>query len=182
MSTVVIGAAWELYFIGQYPGDSVPHSALSVAGRLANNADIDEAWAGFESEIAALVRSGKRVVILSSSPAAASFNPRAMFSRFSGFNRPTPVNKADFNRFIAPIENRLTQIAKRTGATLIRPADYFCEAETCPATDAHGDPLYRDAQHLRPGAAVKRATFIDATLQLSPPVPAGRLASEPTGQ
>jgi hypothetical protein len=182
VSTVVIGAAWELYFIGQYQGDSIPRDHLSVAGRPANKADIEEAWAGFESMVASLVRSGKRVTILSSSPEAASFNPRAMFSRFGGFNRPSPVNKADFNRFIAPIEDRLIHVAKRTGATLIRPADYFCQAETCPATDADGDPLYRDDQHLRPGATVKRATFIDGTLQLSPPISVGRLVSEPAGQ
>ena len=179
VSTVVIGAAWELYFIGEYRGDAIPRDHLSIAGRLASKADVEEAWAGFESEIGSLVRSGKRVIILSSSPESASFNPRAMFSRFSGFNPPSPVKKADFNRFIAPIEDRLIQVAKRTGATLIRPADYFCEAETCPSTDANGDPLYEDAQHLRPGATLKKATFIDGTLQLSPTASVGRVV---TGQ
>ena len=177
VSTVVIGAAWELYFIGEYRGDPIPRDHLTVAGRPAKKADIDEAWAGFESEIGSLIRSGKRVIILSSSPEAASFNPRAMFSRFNGFNRPSPVKKADFNRFIAPIEDRLIQVANRTGATLIRPADYFCEAETCPATDANGDPLYQDDQHLRPSATVKRATFIDGTLQLSPAASVGRIVA-----
>jgi hypothetical protein len=168
VSTVVIGAAWELYFIGQYPDGSVPPSTLSVAGRPATSADVAEAWAGFESKVASLVRSGKRVVILSSSPASAGFNPHGMFSRFSGFINPRPVDKAKFNQFIAPIEGRLMQIASRTGATIIRPADYFCNAEVCPAIDVDGDPLYEDDRHLRPSATVKRATFIDATLQPSP--------------
>jgi hypothetical protein len=176
--TVVIGAAWEHYFLGQYPEGSIPHATLSLAGRPANSADVEEAWAGFESKIASLVRSGKRVVILSSSPASTAFNPREMFSRFNGFNRPRPVNKTEFNRFIAPIEDRLIQIANRTGATLIRPADYFCESDVCPATDADGDPLYRDDQHLRPGSTIRKATFIDDTLHISPSVSIGRLDSE----
>lgn len=165
VSTIVIGAAWELYFIGQYPDGSVPPATLSVAGRPATSADVAEAWAGFESEVASLVRSGKRVVILSSSPASAAFNPHGMFSRFSGFNRPRPVDKAKFNHFIAPIEDRLVQIASRTGATIIRPTDYFCNAEVCPATDVDGNPMYEDDQHLRPSATVKSAIFIDNTLE-----------------
>jgi peptidoglycan/LPS O-acetylase OafA/YrhL len=178
VSTVVIGAAWEYYFLGQYPGGPVPPAALSVAGRPANSTDVAGAWTDFESKIDSLVRSGKRVVILSSSPASAAFNPRGMFSRFSGFIRPRPVNKTAFNRFIAPVEDRLIQIADRTGATVIRPADYFCESEVCPATDADGDPLYRDDQHLRPGSTIRKATFIDDTLQLSPSASIGRLDSE----
>lgn len=73
------------------------------------------------------------------------------------------MNKTEFNRFIASTEDRLIQIANGTGATVIRPADYFCQAEVCPAIDADGDPLYGDAQHLRPGSILRKATFIDDT-------------------
>ncbi len=165
VSTVVIGAAWEFYFIGEYPDRSGPPNPLSIAGRPADSGDVAEAWADFERDVASLVRSGKRVVLLSSSPASPALNPRGMFRRFSGLNKPRPLNRAEFNHFIAPIEDKLIQIASRTGATVIRPADYFCRAEVCPATDVDGAPIYKDADHLRPASAVKRAVFIDDTLR-----------------
>jgi len=167
VSTVVIGADWEYYLLGTYPDRSKPLSVLSVDGRPLAGGDIEEAWKGFEATVASLVQSGKRVVILSSNPTSPTYNPRVVFHRFNGLEsgRLQPVNKTAFNRFIAPIEERLIQIARRTGATVIRPADYFCNRDVCPATDGEGAPLYKDENHLRAASVAKRAVFIDATLR-----------------
>jgi peptidoglycan/LPS O-acetylase OafA/YrhL len=167
VGTVVIGAAWEYYFLGQYPVRSGPLAALSVAGKPADGADVDKAWKGFETTVASLVRSGKRVFILSSSPASPKFNPHGMFRRFSGFeiSRFFAVDKIEFNQFIAPVEDKLTQIATRSGAAVIRPVDYLCNIDVCPAIDDDGSPMYKDEQHLRPASAVKRAVFVDAMLR-----------------
>jgi len=167
IQTVVIGAAWEFYFVGEYPGGAVPPAALSVDGRPASSQDVDRAWKGLETTIRSLVHSGKRVVILSSSPAAGKFNPRGMLHRFGGLeiSRLLCIDESEFKRYIAPIEDKLAQIATRTGATVIHPTDYFCETGVCRAIEGDGSPIYRDDQHLRPISAVKRAVFIDATLR-----------------
>jgi len=165
--TVVIGAAWEFYFMGEYPGGTLPPAVLSVDGKPATSQDVDIAWKGLEATVAALVDSGKKVVILSSSPATYKFNPHGMLRRFGGFetSRLFSINENEFSRYIAPIEDRLNQIAARTGATVVRPADYFCETGVCPAIEGDGSPIYRDDQHLRPVSVIKRAVFIDATLR-----------------
>ena len=90
-----------------------------------------------------------------------------MLRRFGGFeiSRLFSINESEFSRYIAPIEDRLNQIAARTGATVVHPADYFCETGVCPAIEGDGSPIYRDDQHLRPVSVIKRAVFIDATLR-----------------
>ncbi len=162
--TVVIGAAWEFYFLGEYPGGRLPASPLSVGGRPATDKDVEAAWKGLETTVASLVRSGKRVVILSSSPATYKFNPHGMMRRFGGreVSRFLTIDENQFSRYIVP---RLKWIAAHTGATLVHPVDYFCDTGVCPATEGDGSPIYRDDQHLRPVSVIKRAMFIDATLE-----------------
>jgi hypothetical protein len=140
---------------------------LSVAGRPAVDEDVEEAWKGLETTVASLVRTGKRVVILSSSPSSPTFNPHGVFHRLSGLEsaRLQPVDKAEFNQFIAPIQDKLIDIAARTGATVIRPADYFCNGVVCPASDGDGSPIYIDDNHLRAASVIKGAVFIDAVLR-----------------
>ncbi len=123
---------------------------------------------GLELTVASLVRSGKRVVILSSSPTSPAFEPRAMVHRVRSpaIISPKSIDRADFHRFIAPVEARLSLIAGRTGAVLVRPLDYLCRETDCPATNERGWPLYRDENHLTASAAASRAGFIDSTLQV----------------
>jgi hypothetical protein len=167
IQTVVIGAAWEFCFVGEYPGGAVPPAALSVDGRPASSQDVDRAWKGLETTIRSLAHSGKRVVLLSSSPAAGQFNPRGMLHRFGGLEISglLCIDESEFKRYIAPIEDKLAQIATRSGATVIHPTDYFCETGVCRAIEGDESPIYRDDQPLRPISAVKRAVFIDATLR-----------------
>jgi len=169
VNTVVIGAYWELYIFGEAadsPGEK--QSMLNKAGAKAVPSDFEEAWKGLEVTVASLARSGKRVYILSSTPASHTFDPRGVFHRLRGdadLSRLQPIKKADFTSYIAPIEERLVEIASGAGATIIRPADYFCDGSLCPAIDHEGSPLYRDADHLRSASIVERATFINKVLQ-----------------
>jgi peptidoglycan/LPS O-acetylase OafA/YrhL len=165
--TVVIGAAWEFYFLGEYPGGTVPALPLSVDGRPATPEDVEMAWKGLEATVASLVRSGKRVVILSSSPATNKFNPHGMMRRFGGWegSRLLSIDENKFSHYIAPVEQRLRWVSAQTGATVLYPIDYFCDVGVCSATEGDGSPIYRDDQHLRSVSAIKRATFIDTMLE-----------------
>jgi peptidoglycan/LPS O-acetylase OafA/YrhL len=167
VGTIVIGADWESYFLGTYPDQTRGRSMISVAGRPAVDGDLEEAWKGFETTVASLVRSGKRVFILSSNPSSPTFNPHGVFHRLSSLEsgRLQPVDKAEFNQFIAPIQDKLIDIATRTGATVIRPADYFCNGGFCPASDGDGSTIYIDDSHLRAASVIERAVFIDAVLR-----------------
>jgi hypothetical protein len=168
VKTIAIGGYWEAYFIGAFgTHPPVPNALLNRSGQKPSGADVERAWKQFETDVSSFVRAGKRVVILSSNPSSPTFNPRVAVHRFRPFepNRLESVDEDSFNRFIAPVEARLIQIANSAGAKLVRPVDYLCRDRRCPATDQAGTPLYKDGDHLRPSTAIERATFIDALLQ-----------------
>ena len=167
VSSVVIGGYWEAYIFGKPAGYSPGEKLriLNISRREAERPDFEAVWQGLEATVASLTRSGKRVYILSSTPASPTFDPRGVVHRLSGDADLQPIKKADFNSYIAPIEARLLKVTSSTGATLIRPTDYFCDGSLCPATDRDWSPLYADADHLRPASIVERATFINKVLQ-----------------
>jgi hypothetical protein len=67
-----------------------------------------------------------------------------MLHRFGGLeiSRLLCIDESKFKRYIAPIEDKLAQIATRTGATVIHPTDYFCETGVCRAIEGDGSPIY----------------------------------------
>ena len=178
VANVVLGGYWEFYIFGE-TAEGVRTGMLGVSGKKAEASDFEGAWKGLEATIVSLVHSGKRVYILSSTPASRTFDPRGMIYRLRGFKlltgihsdhmaeilRLQPIKKADFNAYVAPIDEKLNTVAANTGATIIRPTDYFCDSRLCPATDRDGSPLYRDADHLRSASIVEKAAFINTVLQ-----------------
>lgn len=161
VSTVVIGADWESYFSGAY-SEQAAAPLLNVNGGSASPLEIEKAWTDFEATVGRLVHSGKRVFLLASHPTSPTFDPHIVFHRFRNLepSKLQPLDKAAFNRFIAPIQDRLLLISNRTGAILIRPVEVFCDRDFCPATDRAGTPLYKDTNHLRPFAVIRRAGFL----------------------
>ena len=168
--TVAIGAYWESYFLSSFLTETLkfnPSQLLNAQGNSATAADFDASWRSFEASLRGLVKSGRRVVILSSTPASPAFDPHRVFHRFRGTEIALlqPVNRLEFDRFLAPVEGRLTELANRVGASVIRPADYFCSGGLCPAVDERGLPMYKDGNHLRASSVIEKATFVDELLQ-----------------
>jgi hypothetical protein len=164
---VVIGAYWEAYFIGEYFNQIPEERTLTnERGTPVTSVEVENAWHQFGEDVGRLVRAGKRVFLLSSSPASPTFDPRGALRRLPPARFPilAGIRRTDFDHFIAPIEKRLAAIAEASGAALIRPGDYFCNGQVCPATDERGVPLYRDANHLRFATTAKQATFIAEVL------------------
>jgi peptidoglycan/LPS O-acetylase OafA/YrhL len=165
---VVIDAFWETYATRSYMNDPVqwnPSALVNRSGQPMTPADLENAWQQFEARLARLIRAGKRVVLLSSTPASPDLDPRMAFHRFSPPDPLHPISRSAFDNFLSPVEARLTAIARRTGAAFIRPADYFCDGDTCPAVGSDGLPLYKDLNHLRARAIAARAVFIDRILR-----------------
>ena len=107
---------------------------------------------GFETAVAGLVNAGKHVVIVLSSPYGKQFDPREMAQRDGwGFRvrLPGPVSRQVVDSDSAFIDDRLKEIAQRTGASVLDPRDTICSTVTCPTLDARGKPLLKDDSHLR---------------------------------
>jgi hypothetical protein len=48
----------------------------------------------------------------------------------------------------------------------MRPIDYLCEGDVCPIVEG-GNPVFKDAMHLRPKYVRKRATFVDRVISVN---------------
>ena len=94
------------------------------------------------------------------------FNPEKAVRRLEPLKMDfiAPLSRDDLNQYLQPVESRLTALAARSGARLIRPADYVCWDGVCPAIDAQGELMYIDSHHLRARSVEKWATFIDELL------------------
>jgi peptidoglycan/LPS O-acetylase OafA/YrhL len=184
VDTVVFGAFWEKYLLGEY----------SIANSVARICRVDDParaplrldspgtqimFDEFETMVARLVASGRRVFIVLSNPTSPMFDPVNMLPsalRLSphvpaslALSGGPPVDAAAFESFVAPLSSRLRAIAARTGASAIDPRASLCDAMLCPAAGADGMPLYIDSNHLRARFARERASFVDDML-LAPPV------------
>ena len=103
---------------------------------------------GFEERLARLTAAGKRVVLVLSSPRGAAFDPKAAIDReWLNLKISSPFKPVE--RIRPPIDARLREIAARSGAAVLDPADWLCSASSCPTADADGRPLYKDESHLR---------------------------------
>jgi peptidoglycan/LPS O-acetylase OafA/YrhL len=181
VDTVVFGAFWELYLLGQYA-----HGGQQGVYRVGDpsrtqlrldSRDTQTALAEFERLLARLAASGRRVFIVLSSPTSPQFDPRWLVPARVRLSLHVPgsfsadasrrVDAAAFEAFVAPVTDRLREIAARSGARVLDPRSTLCDGMSCPAVGRDGMPLYLDASHLRAAYARERATFLDTTLLAS---------------
>jgi peptidoglycan/LPS O-acetylase OafA/YrhL len=160
-TTVVLSAFWEFYTIGSYvpDGPSGPPLPLTFQGHKPTASDYDEIWRGLETTLRSLVQAGKRVVIFTPSPASYSFNPKR------GFEGLRPISRRGFEQFLAPVNTKLAEVARNSGAEIVNPLDYLCHGDECSPLDSHGAPLYRDEHHLRASKVATVAAFVDDVLR-----------------
>ena len=152
ISAVVIGAAWNLYFLkssSQY-SDSLD---LEFELRLLDR---------FIRTIAAR----KKVFLVLDNPSGVQFEPRNFFAG----SRLTDLTVTSFRRQVplagdqAMLAARLAQLATAAGATVIDPVLHLCSAKDCPVMTAAGKPIYKDDNHYRPFYVREHAMFIDVAL------------------
>jgi hypothetical protein len=126
--------------------------------------DTEQVLHEFSQFVANLTAGGKKVFIVLSNPTGLAFDPPRMVDRFSLRVRTdgTYIDRAQYERFIAPIKTRLIAIASAAQAVTIDPMDYLCVGGRCPTVTADGQPLYYDFNHIRPRFA-RDLTFLDAT-------------------
>ena len=176
VDTVVFGAFWESYFLGEYSIKRLRPQVYRVADNAQETLTIDSpgtqiAFAQFRDVIARLVSSGRRVYIVLSNPTSTLLEPflpleLRLAPHASGLAPGTGarIDAAPFESYVEPLMNRLRDIAAQTGAKVIDPLSTLCEGMICPATDPNGLPRYIDSSHLSGFAAREHASFIDQTL------------------
>ena len=189
VDTVVIGAFWEFYFLGEYPPERYVQDVYGVppfarAPLRLDSPSTQAAFEQFQRAISRLVSSGRRVFIVLSNPTSPLFEPVFPTEIRLSLHPPSSLRGDDapridagpFESFAAPVMNRLRAIAADTGAKLVDPRLTLCEGMICPATDSKGMPLYLDSNHLNGSNARERASFVDEMVlgpdaQLSDPSP-----------
>ena len=167
VDTVVIASSW-VGFVSRpdyyQPGDAqaTPLTLLAPQSQWV--------FDGFEAMLQKLVRSGKRVVIVLSSPRGSVYDPKSVIGRDWTAVRIShpfpPLSRSDLSALTSPIDARLREIAARTGATVIDPADWLCGPTHCPTADELGHPLYKDASHIRASVARNRIDGLDRYVYL----------------
>jgi peptidoglycan/LPS O-acetylase OafA/YrhL len=176
VDTVVFGAFWESYFLGEYSVKRMRPQVYRVADSAHETLAIDSrgtqiALEQFRDVVARLVSSGRRVYIVLSNPTSPLFEPFfPLKSRVSpnasglALGAGALIDALPFESYVAPLMNRLRDIATQSGAKVIDPRSTLCDGMICPASDSNGLPRYIDSSHLRGFAAREHASFIDETL------------------
>jgi peptidoglycan/LPS O-acetylase OafA/YrhL len=177
VDTVVIGAFWEFYFLGEYPPDRHAQDVYGVPPLARAPLQLDSpgmraASEQFQHAISRLVSSGRRVFIILSNPTSPLFEPVFPTEIRLSLQRPTSlrsdkaprIDAGPFESFAAPVMDRLRAIGAQTGAQVVDPRLTLCEGMICPARDSQGMPLYLDSNHLNGSNARERASFVDEML------------------
>jgi peptidoglycan/LPS O-acetylase OafA/YrhL len=177
VDTVVFGAFWEVYLLGEYATDH-RQGVFSSSDRLRMPLQLDSpatrlAFERFERTIARMVASGRRVFIVLSNPTSPRLDPASRIPARLRLSLHVPddlpvdraaVDAADFEAFVAPVMDRLREIAARAGADVLDPRSTLCAGMSCPAIGPDGLPLYVDSNHTRASWARRAASFLDETL------------------
>lgn len=185
IDTVVFGAFWEDYFLGEYSVSGTRPYVYNVSDKTRTPLQYGSpgtaiAFAQFQRAVSRLVSSGRRVFIVLSNPTSPLFTPvfpsefRLSLHTPTGprFHAAPPVDVRAYESYVAPLMNRLRSIAEQSGAVAVDPRYTLCEGLNCQATGADGLPRYIDSNHLRGLTALEHASFIDEML-LGPDYPAG---------
>ncbi|MEW6681309.1 MAG: acyltransferase family protein [Nitrospirota bacterium] len=175
IDTVVLGACWWCYFVQWIKPEDHSHEEyfFDQAGReefLKGGNGVDLALDSFLRLLQLLASHEKRVVLVLNTPAGQTLHPKNLFngSRFGQirYEETAGIARSDFERDYGPIKDRLTAMARGSGATVIDPLDFLCSEGVCSALMPDGTPMYRDDTHLRASYARNHVRFLDGSIHL----------------
>ncbi|UVJ42786.1 acyltransferase [Pseudomonas sp. LS1212] len=161
VENVVIGGQWNGYLSTGYGlVDTVEYGSERYKISLAN----------LSSYIRELVALKKSVYVVLNIPTGEALDPKFIAQRRlenfpSVFQmRDGGVDTSVLVAKYGMIQTDLARVAVDAGARVIDPIEFLCDAR-CDSLDAEGEPMYKDAFHLRPTFVRQHATFVDQTVQ-----------------
>jgi|SRR5579862_8518372 len=126
----------------------------------------DRALNSFAALISHLVGAGKRVFVLLETPSSNIYDPETLMP--TGWRRllarpkiPQSPTRAQMEKFVGKISEKVQRAAEAAGARVIKPLDYLCDNEFCPIADKDGHLIYYNYGHLRQSYVRDQATYID---------------------
>jgi peptidoglycan/LPS O-acetylase OafA/YrhL len=179
VDTVVFGAFWEKYLLGEYPVEDTWAHVYRVEDRTRSALTLDSpgtqiVFEQFQNSVARLVSSGRRVFIVLSNPTSPLFDPVSMLPPQARLSLHIPrslalaggrrIDAGPFESYVAPLMSRLRYIAAQTGARVVDPRLTLCNGMLCPASGVDGMPLYLDSNHMLARFAREQASFVDEIL------------------
>jgi peptidoglycan/LPS O-acetylase OafA/YrhL len=179
VDTVVFGAFWEKYLLGEYAVEDAAAPLYRVEDHTRSPLTLDApgtqmVFEQFQNSVARLVASGRRVFIVLSNPTSPLFDPATMLPPRARLSPHIPaslalaggrrIDAAAFESFVAPLMDRLRAIAAHSGAKVVDPRSTLCDGMTCAATGLDGLPLYLDSSHILARFTRERAAFVDQML------------------
>lgn len=168
LDTIILASQWLAVF-GDTRG-SYRYVDASGAYPLASMEGRARTYASLEALIRRLQAEHKRVVLVLNIPVGEEFAPESVIRRArQGGQAENILPRAAFMARYGPVREALAGIAHRTGAGLIDPMDFLCNAQTCPAATNDGHPIYRDANHLGASFVRSKVHYLDDVLRLRQP-------------
>jgi hypothetical protein len=74
---------------------------------------------------------------------------------------PESPTRAQMEKFVGKISEKVQHVAEAAGARVIKPLDYLCDRDVCPIVGQDGRLMYYDYGHLRASYVRDHATYID---------------------
>ena len=167
IKTVALAAWWTPEFTDtRYYLRSDPSKVLLRDSEAAQDRALDN----FAALISHLVGAGKRVFVLLETPSSNIYDPETLMP--TGWRRllarpkiPESPTRAQMEKFVGKISDKIQRVAEAAGARVIKPLDYLCDSEFCPIADKDGHFIYYNYGHLRQSYVRDHATYIDQIFQ-----------------
>ena len=165
IKAIVIGAQWFGYLVGndgyffENENGRLPLSIGSQGYQMA--------LISLQSMLTELVKKKKKVYLIGNIPIGSELEPKGIITRsffsdqFIVISKNGGLSKKALMKSYGVIVQDLQKVADAAGAKYISPMDYLCDEIYCPSVGSNGDPIYKDATHLRPTFVRSKAQYLD---------------------
>lgn len=163
IDTVVIGAQWRGAHSYIYEEGGRDYSMKTPEG-------MRKAMDQLANTIKDLTSRGKTVYLLLNIPGGEEFEPHKLIKRsLLGFQTAIHleggITLAEHRKRTQAISPLLRDVAQRSGAIVLDPADFLCANDWCSAVTPDGEVIYRDIDHLKGSYSRSHPEFIGQTLK-----------------
>ena len=171
IATVVLGGCWACYFINEVKPQSRTNSRFNYYYQDAGSKHYLRAQDGAERALQQLemtlraLTSKYKVVLLLDNPSDDAADPRNLLDgRFSGNTLSSIAESFELSRDQLALNERLKNIALRSGVGIIDQISALCTNGRCPRLNKDRKPIYKDSHHFRPFFVRESINYFDSQL------------------